>query len=130
MKPVMQTDLSPGGGNALQACVASILGENIDSVPNFVKAPDYLKALQQWLKSRRLSLLKIELQNGRLRYATPGSLCILAGRSPRGNFRHAVVGLCLESGEFQVAFDPHPDGRGLVGLPIWAGFFVAQAVVR
>ncbi len=33
---VHQDDFTPSKGNALQACVASILGKSLDEVPNFV----------------------------------------------------------------------------------------------
>ena len=36
----LQTDTTPSHGNALQACVASLLGLEMEAVPNFVAAPE------------------------------------------------------------------------------------------
>jgi len=39
----------------------------------------------------------------------PLGYCILAGKSPRGDFAHAVVGWGM-----QVVHDPHPSRAGIV----------------
>jgi hypothetical protein len=56
-----------------------------------------------------------------------GVLCILAGKSPRGDHKHCVVGVIdPKSGcetSLTVIHDPHPDGTGLDDFQ-WAGFFV------
>jgi|EP01047_Picozoa_sp_COSAG01_P067476 hypothetical protein len=36
MRPVEQTVFGAGAGNALQACIASMLEMDLDSVPNFI----------------------------------------------------------------------------------------------
>ena len=130
MIPVHQTDFSPGGGNALQACVASLFSLPLEAVPNFISAPDYRAALNHWLQERNLSFLKIELKQGVLHFAPPGTECILAGASPRGNFRHAVLGRTLASDRFEIIFDPHPDQTGLAGAPLWVGFFTKLKLSR
>ena len=129
MKPVYQTDFSAGKGNALQACVATLFSLPLEDIPNFIEAEDYRVALQEWLQIRNLSFLKVSLQAGKIAFPTPKSLCILAGNSPRGNYRHAVVARSLASGEFEIVFDPHPDNTGITGEPLWAGFFVALQLI-
>ncbi|MEM7179276.1 MAG: hypothetical protein AAF518_00065 [Spirochaetota bacterium] len=129
MKPVYQTDFSAGKGNALQACVATLFSLPLEDVPNFVEAADYRMALQEWLQTRNLSFLKVNLEAGKLAFPAPDSLCILAGNSPRGNHRHAVVARSLVSREFELVFDPHPDNTGIIGVPLWVGFFVALRVL-
>ena len=53
MKPVFQTETEAGGGNALQACVASMCELPLSEVPNFIAAPEgYLAAVQGWLAPR------------------------------------------------------------------------------
>lgn len=51
----------------------------------------------------------------------------MAGRSPRGPFKHAVVGRVKVKGDsatvFECLHDPHPGGGDIIGDPEWAGFF-------
>lgn len=126
MTPVYQTDFSPARGNALQACVASIFNEDLANVPNFIEAPDYLFALNQWLAKRELVFLKVALADGELAFETPKAVCLLAGPSPRGDFKHVIVARTAGKG-FESMHDPHPDAAGLAGPPVWAGFFVQVA---
>ena len=39
-----------------------------------------------------------------------GKLCILRGKSPRGEFGHVVVARHVSGGKFDMVHDPHPDG--------------------
>jgi hypothetical protein len=48
----------------------------------------------------------------------------LAGNSPRGEFKHAVVGSAIRR-NVDVLHDPHISGDGIRGVGIWAGFLVA-----
>eukprot|EP00667_Euglena_gracilis_P029413 EG_transcript_38921 len=128
IRPVLQTDFSPGTGNALQACVATVLSLPLADVPNFIAAPDYLAALQEFLRPHRLAFLKVSLTpEGRLLFPLPGAqpVCLLTGKSPRGDHKHVVVAQVVDGSSFQTLHDPHPDGRGLDGALAWAGFFVA-----
>lgn len=52
-------------------------------------------------------------------------LCIACGKSPRGNWQHAVVGVIKAGFVFEMIHDPHPDGTGLDGNPEYLEFFVA-----
>lgn len=89
MKPVAQADLTPGSGDALRACVASILELLVQDVPNFITDPrGYLPALQEFLTQRGLAFVKMPLRGGALPFplALPdGSdcFCVVAGPSPR-----------------------------------------------
>ena len=40
-------------------------------------------------------------------------ICILRGKSPRGNFGHVVVAWYKEGGEFEMIHDPHPQNTYL-----------------
>ena len=44
----LQTDMTAGSGNALQACVASMLGKPMDDVPNFVTMPSYEEGIREF----------------------------------------------------------------------------------
>lgn len=125
MRPVEQTDFTHGGGNALQACVASIFELPLDATPNFLKTPDYLSALQEWLEPRGQTFLKLSLRGDRLEFPVRDCYCIAAGPSPRGAFRHAIVALAADR-TLILAHDPYPAGGGLAGPAEWAGFFVSR----
>ncbi|MBI40836.1 MAG: hypothetical protein CMF59_14660 [Leptospiraceae bacterium] len=123
MEPVWQTEWEGGRGNALQACIASIMEQELAAVPNFIEAPDYLDSLNQFLSQYRMAFLKVTLESGRLPFPADGILCVLAGPSPRGSHRHIIV--ARTSGvEFQPLHDPHPAGGNLAGDPVWAGFIL------
>lgn len=40
-------------------------------------------------------------------------ICILRGKSPRGDFGHVVVAKHLDGGKFELTHDPHPDATFL-----------------
>ncbi len=108
MIPVTQTIPYEAGslvlGNCLQAAVASIYELPIEAVPHFVQFEDWREALALWVRGRggSLQLWKDD---------PPMGVVLLAfGKSPRGNFRHAVV---WEDGA--MTHDPHPDRTGLDG---------------
>eukprot|EP00754_Rhynchopus_humris_P008735 Rhum_TRINITY_DN13821_c1_g1::Rhum_TRINITY_DN13821_c1_g1_i1::g.64902::m.64902 len=133
MKPVYQTDFSPGTGNALQACVASLLELGLEDVPNFVAAKEgYARSLDAFLARRGQAFLKVSLTDGALPFPCGYSAdvpCVVAGGSPRGDHKHCVVGLA-RNGEtgLALAFDPFEDRD--VSVPMltdkqWAGFIVS-----
>jgi hypothetical protein len=135
-----QTVVDAGRGNALQACVATALGvRDLSLVPNFIEAPDYMASLSGFLELNvpRLAFVKVDLskllqpdpgQSSRLSLSTaPGTLCVLVGRSPRGEHKHCVLGRVAEDGcTIKVVHDPFPQGGGVVAPYSWAGFFVLR----
>ena len=138
---VQQDDCTPANGNALQACVCSLLGKTLSETPNFVKAPEgYEKAIADFLREhdgRRP--VKVALPSDALD-AHDGRLCILRGTSPRGDFGHVArrrrpthhrahhhtsqVVARYRVGAFENVWDPHPDGAFLAPPRGWAMFFV------
>ncbi|HBS06849.1 MAG TPA: hypothetical protein DEA96_17900 [Leptospiraceae bacterium] len=124
MKPVMQTKWDGGKGNALQACIASLLEQALDSVPNFIDSADYLKSINDFLKEHGWAFLKVELKDGRLIFpCASGILCLIAGESPRGDYRHVILARTAQNG-FEPVHDPYPEGGNLAGDPLWAGFIL------
>ena len=130
---VYQTDFTPGTGNALQACVASIFHLPLDEVPNFVALPcGYEHGIQEFVAPRGYVCRKVPVAAdvSTIRRSRPASgglpeseakktrLCILRGTSPRGDFGHVVVALLNEqvsaaeitSTWFDWRWDPHPQG--------------------
>jgi hypothetical protein len=128
----LQTDCTPERGNALQACVASILDLPLAATPNFIAASggDYWNAMLEHAATLQLSLLKVALDSlGQLPYPTSeGSLCILRGTSPRGGHGHVVVASVAADGRSLVpVYDPHPNGSFLAPPLAWAAFYVAMS---
>jgi hypothetical protein len=111
MIPVMQTIPfeadSPVLGNCLQAAVASIYELPIEAVPHFVQFADWRAAVELYV--RGTCRLVENYTDGE-----PADRPLLAfGKSPRGDWQHAVV---WQSG--RMVHDPHPDGTGLDGPPL------------
>ncbi len=109
---IYQDDFSPGKGNALQAAVASIFGLDLSNVPNFIEMPKgYEAAIHTFCHGRGSNCFKIKLGSdggSEILSKYNGKLCILRGKSPRGDFGHVVVAK-REEGAFQMMHDPHPE---------------------
>lgn len=126
---VHQTDFTPSKGNALQACVATLLRLPLDSVPNFVEAPEgYEAAIRSFVASlpQCYTFRKVTLP---LSVADAGRVCILRGASPRGDFGHVVVARVIGPSAFEMLCDPHPDSSFLDASKSygWAGFIAPAA---
>lgn len=109
MKRITQTkfhaDPTPESrGNCQQAAVASLLGLELDEVPNFMEAENFWCAVEDFFKSRGLCLIRVSPG-----IIWPGKCNYLAyGPSKRG-VRHACIynrGVCV--------WDPHPSRTGLL----------------
>lgn len=119
-------------GDCWRACIATVTGTPIDEVPHFVgdhydedqagalldpPAPArWLEATQEWLRERFgcLVLYYDDQRAIRPEYrAEPAAfdLVIYSGDSPRGDWKHSIVG--DQAGN--VVHDPHPDRTGVVG---------------
>tara|TARA_Y100001937_G_scaffold128799_1_gene208214 strand:- start:36890 stop:37411 length:522 start_codon:yes stop_codon:yes gene_type:complete len=128
MRPVFQTEFEEGRGNALQACVSSLLELSLEDVPNFIEFADYRQTMNEWLAKRGLAFLRVDLVDGELPYSTaPGLGLLLAGKSPRGDHRHVILAATSAEG-FQMLHDPHPSGAGIHGNALWAGFLIPLAI--
>ncbi len=121
MVPVQQTRFGTNG-NCFQACVASLLGQQLDDVPDFCnESADWWESLQMWLLRRGHSAIQIRL-SPQCMISSHGCPCIVFGISTRG-VAHCVVGETDGSG-FKLLFDPHPDGSFLNGQPSHALFII------
>ncbi len=106
MKPIDQTKFRVPEGNCFSACVASLLHLPIEDVPTFCAEGDkWFEVFQQWL--RPLGLYAFMLKH--CEEWRPDGYYILGGKSPRGDFFHAVI---ARDGE--IVHDPHPSRTGLV----------------
>lgn len=114
--------MAPGvRGDCFRACIASILELPIEDVPHFVAIEhDWWGETQKWFHARGLSALWMNLSSELcpLVHWADAHYCILSGKSPRGDFKHAVVGQIDPGGwGFKVVHDPHPSGAGIAGDP-------------
>jgi hypothetical protein len=105
MRPIDQTVFGAPMGNCLPACVASLLHLELVQVPHF-GADGWLDALRAWLAPRGFWPAYCELTPDGWR---PEGLYILAGKSPRGSYLHAVV-----AEGSRIVHDPHPSRAGLL----------------
>ena len=147
MRKLDQTIMDAGKGNALQACIASYFDcDAVDDVPNFIADPGkqhYLQSINTWLSLSQhpdLAFVKFELDNNRLTFPTrSGTLVLVAGASPRGDFKHValarveVVGADDDDGErlgfnFKIVHDPFPGAVPPYLMTFeWVGMFVKHA---
>jgi hypothetical protein len=128
MSGVRQTDFTPTKGNALQACIATILHVDLDSVPNFIAlpGPDIYQHVREFLARHGLGFIKIMLdEQGQMPFYPGDVKCLVAGQSPRGSHRHVVVAE-FKQGKLIHVFDPHPSDEFLSGVPLWVGLFVSM----
>jgi len=102
--PVDQTRFGSPGGNCLAACVASLLELPLADVPQ-LGPTTWLDDLGAWLLKRGLYPICFKIDAP----WRPTGLYILAGKSPRGDFLHAVVARGDE-----VVHDPHPSRAGVL----------------
>lgn len=112
MKPVKQTRVGQDNGNCWTACIASILELPIEQVPDFIDEKDFYGSTVKWLGKRGLTLVQIDLQHSTYWPFFWGDTVwtILSGQSPRGDWKHAIVGNGLK-----YVHDPHPDNKMLKG---------------
>lgn len=132
---VYQDDFSPGRGNALQACVATLFHLPLDRVPNFVTlACGYEQGIRECCQASSASSASyytvVKKKPGETTHDDVGKLCILRGKSPRGDFGHVVVARVVAASspnsdsntknnnsnnpqDFAMVHDPHPEGTFL-----------------
>ena len=115
MKKVYQTITADGGeysyikekGNCFEACLASILEIDITDVPDLEKFGQgrWIKAIDIFLEKHDLIMVHYYSESLPEDY---DQYCIGSGKSPRGDFHHAVV---CKGKEF--VFDPFKGGNGI-----------------
>lgn len=113
--------------NCFAACLASILEVPIDSVPKGADGATWnLLEVQDWLNTEfDLQALEITFGSGGTIYPLSYPIvCIVTGKSPRGDKQHAVVAETCGLDGFKLIHDPHPTGMMIEGDPLFATFFV------
>ena len=113
--------------NCFAACLASILGCSIESVPTGADGSTWdMCEVQNWLANEfGLQALEITFGSGGTIYPMSRPItCIVTGKSPRGEKQHAVVAETKGLEGFSLIHDPHPSGLFIEDDPLFATFFV------
>ena len=139
MKPVLQTLFGgPDGpidqiGNCFAACLATLLDLDLVDVPHFVQIHrddnERNAAMLKWLTARGFSLICYEYAPWVHQYFGVGAQVILGGKSPRGDWNHAVVGEIRAEG-WRLLHDPHPSRDGLDGEPTHVDLLIPLLLAR
>lgn len=113
-KPVYQTEFGDKG-NCCQAAIASILGKELDEVPNFIELypgktkraiSDFWDAIEDYFFEQGYQLWSPPLS---IIQKLPDDVYYLAVGNTNREFTHMVVNKGSE-----LHHDPHPDGDGLL----------------
>jgi hypothetical protein len=108
-RKIQQTEFGHDG-NCQSACLAMMLGLEIDQVPNFTRmglnGNELRDAMNDWLRPFGLWFITFVKWQG-LPWPPKHGYFIAGGVSPRG-VRHAVI---IKDGKLW--FDPHPDESGI-----------------
>lgn len=131
MKPVTQTIFGDRVGNCFPACIASLLEVPLENLAINPDEQTWLETTQEALKPHGLFYLEVRLDvavNYPM-YAMKDRLCVMTGKSPRGDFWHSVVARIGHNDAdntviYELVHDPHPSGRGIEGNPKALGFLV------
>ena len=113
--------------NCFAACLASVLEVPIEFVPKGADGATWnMSEVQEWLNTEfDLQALEVTFGTGGTIYPlTYPVLCIVVGKSPRGDKQHAVVAKTCGLEGFELIHDPHPSGLMIEGDPLYATFFV------
>lgn len=105
MKPIYQTKFMPPKGNCLQACLASIFELPLEEVPEFDFEEGWYEQFVEWCLTE-FGLQPIDI-SADSKYFKPMGWHMINGKSPRGDWNHAVVAY---GGE--ILHDPFPEGGG------------------
>jgi hypothetical protein len=108
MRPIDQTEFYEVGksvGNCQQAATASLLGLDLDEVPNFIKHPHgFWQSFWEFMAGRGLVVIELSGERHFDCYH------LAYGPSPRG-ISHAVI---YRAGK--MAHDPHPSRTGILSV--------------
>lgn len=132
LRPVFQTQFGTDFhdaatvGNCYPACFATAMGLELSQVPHFYALdPDDTAAanlrVRTWLVTHGLGLAYFYWNDVRAalsawRYNIGDAVAIFSGKSPRGDYSHAVLGRLTDDG-WALVHDPHPSGAGIDGEP-------------
>jgi len=112
-------------GNCYAACIASILGLPLETVPNFCAGGEaWFSETNKWLHENCGVVISTWREDpfGAYPKEYGEAVYIASGKSPRGDWNHSVVW-----SRGSVLHDPHPSRAGIVGDPLeWDVFLVTD----
>ena len=109
--PVDQTKFGKPDGNCLSACIATVLGCPLESIPDFGDEPGWYSKFESFIRSQGYEL--VHLDNSGAWAFKPDGYHIGNGISPRG-LMHSCV---FEDGK--IYWDPHPSRQGIESVRSW-----------
>lgn len=95
--------------SCMAACIASIIECEFEDVPNCFHAETWDHFEQRfWLSTRGWGMAEHKMLEQSMWPPTGGMLCIVSGKSPRGDHKHAVVARTEydTTDPFEVVHDP------------------------
>ena len=125
MTRLTQTEEYPKG-DCFRTSIACILGcDRPEEVPNFMEDGEthFYTYFNNWLKAEGITYIEVacDSENGEHPFIQlpEGMSCILVGKSPRGEYDHAVVGKVGPNRFIEAIHDPSPHrGEVFVEGPI------------
>jgi hypothetical protein len=121
-------------GDCFRTAFACILKkEHPEEVPNFMKdgADNWRPIFTTWLFTQGYVYVEVHTVDDKLPFTDwPAGPCVVTGKSPRGDFDHAVVGYMTKRGEVFLEWDPSPhhDGTFFDGPIKYVGFLARTAL--
>ena len=99
-------------GNCWATCLACLL--DLDQIPELdILNENWWDLSEQIANTKNLTLFEFPWYGGRFQ----PRFCIVSGDSPRGNFKHSVIGklhMNKEKAWVELLHDPHPDNTGIL----------------
>lgn len=105
-------------GNCDKTCLATLIGIEPMWIPNYQEAEgdEWWRWRARFLNAHGFHVVTFGGLDG-----VPDGLCIAAGKSPRGNYQHAVLAV-VGAGKYTLIHDPHPSHQFLDGEPVQFDF--------
>ena len=111
LKKLHQTKFGFPEGNCFETCLAMLLGREISSIPSYKEDKKWFFQYRDWLRPQGYDMLAVGKWNEDAKPFCPDVFCIAGGKSPRGDFQHAIVYYGNK-----LYHDPHPDGTGIENI--------------
>lgn len=125
-------------GDCVRSVFACLMGlDSVEEIPNFMRDGEekYNQHLQEWLDENNLSYIEIDFKAAQVAYHIPEGYCGIAGKSPRGDYDHLVIGEVKYRYEDEKVFrdfhfihdtSPYHDSNFIDGEPKTASFLVKK----
>lgn len=131
MKPQHQTIFAPPLGNCMQACIATLMDRDIDTVPNFMEwyaedDTEWWPRYMNWVAEQGYFVCEFPgrcIEDAPYSMGMPVDAAIMVTvKSPRGDWAHCVIANARLT---KVLWDPYPDGESVdLNTAQWIGVIV------